>query len=185
MDAHTGLVEGLKSGEVRAQEDFWKLYWPETYAICAHILGNGPNATDVAVDLLSDFITKHVHQLSHPKAHRSYLRVMAMRRSLRFRENLGKHVPTDMDSLQLDSDELNPEEAAHVAALMPRLDECLGELTTKAQQAIRLRYDRQMTNEKIGGLVGGSKQYVGRLLRRSLELLRKCLESGGVKSSEV
>ena len=185
MDAHSGLVEGLKSGEVKAQEDFWKLYWPEVYTICAHILGNGPAATDIAVDLLSDFMTKYVHRLSHPKALRSYLRMMAMRRSLRFREDLEKRVPTDVDSLFIDTDGPDPEEAAHVAMLRPGLEVCLGEITPKAQQVIRLRYDQQMTNEKIGGLVGGSKQYIGRLLHRSLGLLRKCLESGGVQSPGV
>ncbi len=182
MDADAGLVEGLKSGDTRVQEEFWKRYWSEVYAICAHILGSGPDATDVAVDLLLDFMTDYVQRLSHPRALRSYLRLMSVRRSLRFRGVRDKNVSTDFENL-VDADEPSPEDAVGSAMMMPRLNGCLEELTPKAQQVIRLRFGRQMTNEKIGGLVGGSKQYIGRLLRSSLELLRKCLESGGLQPS--
>jgi DNA-directed RNA polymerase specialized sigma24 family protein len=56
------------------------------------------------------------------------------------------------------------------------LDRCLTHLTDKARQVLRLKYTEQWTNEHIGQIVGGSKQYIGRLIRQSLELLRSCIE---------
>ena len=50
MDDET-LVAGLKAREGQAQEIFWRRYWEVTYPIAAHILGHGPDAVDVAVEI--------------------------------------------------------------------------------------------------------------------------------------
>ena len=176
MDAQARLVAGLQSGEDWAPAEFWDRFWPDIYAICARILGNGPDATDTAVDVLTDFMVDYVHRLSSPEALWSYLRLMAARRSVRLREHREKMVCLKEDQL-VDSHDLSQEDAAECAILMPRLNACLKELTPKAQQAIRLRYGKQMTNQRIGALLGGSKQYIGRLLTKSLKLLRICLEA--------
>jgi RNA polymerase sigma factor (sigma-70 family) len=62
------------------------------------------------------------------------------------------------------------------ASMLPRLEECLEKLTPKARQVLALRYGAEHTNEQIGSLLGGSKQYIGRLIAQCLEKLRRCLE---------
>ncbi len=119
-DSAAILVAGLKGGEARAQQASWDRYWPEVYAICAQILGGGADATDTAVDLLTDFMVDYVNRLSHPRALRSYLRLMAVRRSLRRREKRSVMEYVDTDRLG-DEQAVDPEEAAGYAVLAPRL----------------------------------------------------------------
>ena len=38
---------------------------------------------------------------------------------------------------------------------------------------------KELSNEQIGRSIGGSKQYIGRLIRNSLEALRICIETKG------
>jgi RNA polymerase sigma factor (sigma-70 family) len=175
VDSTAALIAGLKPGNASDQHRFWDLHWREVYTICAHILGFGPEAMDMAVEVLCDFIFKYVHQLGNPHSARSYLRLMATRRSLRHRDGRCELGDENADNLP-DNAAVDPEEAAGFSILLPRLADCLARLRPKAQQVIRLRYGREMTNESIGDLVGGSKQYIGRLVRRSLVLLRACLE---------
>jgi RNA polymerase sigma factor (sigma-70 family) len=90
---------------------------------------------------------------------------------------MGTQVSADMDAFLAEACG-SVEESAWARALLPRLEDCLGELSPKAQRVLRLRYRKELTNERIGSLVGGSKQYIGRLIRQSLRALRKCLERG-------
>ncbi len=178
MATSTGiLVAGLQRRDESAQRRFWEQRWAGVYAICARILGGGADATELATDVLTDFLFEHVHRLSNPRAARSYLRLMAVRRSLRRRERRRELVGKDADRLPTPM-RVDAEEAAALSSLQPRLDACLGQLTDKAQQMLRLRYAQELTNTRIGQLLGCSKQYVGRLVTRSLELLRECLERG-------
>jgi DNA-directed RNA polymerase specialized sigma subunit len=56
------------------------------------------------------------------------------------------------------------------------LVDCFKKLTEKAQKVMVLRFDADLTTEAIGKIVGGSKQYIGRLITQSLEAMRNCLE---------
>lgn len=71
---------------------------------------------------------------------------------------------------------MESERSPETSVLLPSLDECLDGLKPKAREVIRLKYGEDFANERIGGLVGGSKQYIGKLLRQSLAKLRECLE---------
>ena len=77
-----------------------------------------------------------------------------------------------------------PEEMAHWQALAPFLDGCLEKLTPKARQALRLKYGQQMNNVKIGQMLGGSKQYISRLVIDCLHALRRCIESAAKREKE-
>lgn len=122
---------------------------------------------------MTDFIFKYVHRLSREEAIDSYLRLMAVRRAMRLRDLRARIAPPDLTA----SIEHAPaDETAGWAQLVPRLPLCLDKLTPKARQAIRLRFQGELTNETIGDLIGGSKQYIGRLLKQSLSTLRDCLE---------
>jgi RNA polymerase sigma factor (sigma-70 family) len=177
------LVAGLKSKNRHAQEAFWRQFYEPTYAICAAILGRGPDAADTAVDLMADFMFNYVEKLSSPQALWAYLHLMAVRRSLRLRGKLRKNDPIEPETTG-DLTSPGPEHQAELRLLMPRMASCLAELSPKAQQVIRMCYGQQLTQEDIGALVGGSKQYIGRLLNKSIGLLKACLEAG-VKNTDM
>lgn len=171
------LAEGLKAGSTEAQLELWRKYWDAVYPICARILKNPADGTDVAVDLLTDFMNHHVKQLNKPEALSAYLRLMAIRRAMSYRERYAKMAPLNYDPK--DHNGTDPEEIAHWRALAPRLRACLNELTPKARQALRLRYGQQQNNVEIGRRLVGSKQYIGRLIKQSLASLKRCIEFAG------
>ena len=165
----------LKAENPDAQKAFWLAHWERTYAICARILGHGADAADVATDVIDDFLFRYVGGLSHQRAIRSYVRLMATRRSLRRRKQRDRQDELGGDELGAEPSR-TAEDMAGVALLRPQLGRCLEQLTPKAQQVLNLRFGSEMTNERIGQLVGGSKQYIGRLIRQSTEKLRECLD---------
>ena len=171
------LVAGLKNREAAAQEVFWQRYWDKLYPISAHILGSGPDAVDVLVDLLVEFMDERAETLTTPEALYAYLRMTTVRRAIRYRDRRGKQ--TMLSEQLTEESERTPEELASLSILMPRLDECLESLSPKAQQTLRLKFGTEITNERIGALVGGTKQYIGRLIGRSLETLRGCIDANG------
>ena len=168
------IVAGLKDRDKTAIEWFWRDYYDRIYPICAFILGHGPDAVDMTVDVLVDFIEKYAGNLSNPKALFIFLRQMAVRRSLRLRDRQHRTTPFESD---VDvGNEATPEEKAELNLLMPYLNYCIEKMTPKAQAALRLKYTRKISNEQIGHLIGGSKSYIGRLLTNAREALRKCIE---------
>jgi RNA polymerase sigma factor (sigma-70 family) len=171
------LLQGLQERDSACQMQFWNQYWTKVYAICARILGRGPDATDLAVDLLTEFMDTRVHDLEKASSMSAYLRLMAVRRALDLKKNRARASALTFDIG--DKTSTSPEDQAVVTTLMPRLENCLPHLTEKAQQTLRLKYAEQWSNERIGTLVGGSRQYIGRLIRQSLNLLRSCIEKGG------
>ncbi|MBN2804469.1 MAG: sigma-70 family RNA polymerase sigma factor [Deltaproteobacteria bacterium] len=186
------IINGLKHNSQKAQKRFFVEMFNPLYAICFKILGRKSLANDIATDLLTDFIFKYVHQLSNPNGAWSYLRLMAVRRSIRAQNRNNKDVSYEEDTPGIVSTNISlsgvyfdnntdAENRALMKILQEKLDKCLETLTPKAQASIRLKYTRELADEKIGQLIGCSKQYIGRQLKNSLVLLQKCLESGGVK----
>lgn len=169
----------LQSGDEKTQAGFYKAHWDDVLRICVKTQGNTPQASDTTSEVLTDFIFTYVHKMTHPGAMRSYVHLMAVRRSLRAK---GKIETTSSDVLEfLAAEGKNPEEAACLADMMPQLNKCVGKLTPKAQEVLQLRYGQDLTNQKIGIIVGGSKQYIGKLIRGSLKALRECLDKRGKK----
>ena len=170
----TALLAGLRARDTAVIEVFWLEYFEKLYPICAYILGDGPDALDATVDILADFVEVHSLRLSKPEALYAYLRLMCIRRGLRLRERRQKTVTShDVDLFPSDSGE---ERIVTMRLLMPILETCLETMTPKAQQALRLKYGKQISNERIGRYLGGSKQYIGRLIRDALKALRDCIE---------
>jgi RNA polymerase sigma factor (sigma-70 family) len=169
------LVTELRCGNAAAQREFWKARRPEVYAVCAHVLGTGADAEDVADEVLIDFVFLHVRRLKNPRVVGSYLRVMAVRRAIKFRQTRSRF--SELVGDHVDGDSGNVEQQVVIRTALPKLERCLAVLTPKARRVLRLRFELELTNEHIGHLVGGSKQYIGRLLKRSLELLKGCMDS--------
>lgn len=167
------LILGLQQKNPKSQQQFWNALFQPVFAICAKIIGPGPVAVDTATDLLNDFIFHYVHNLSNPAGAWSYLKMMAIRRSIRERQRTIKKEPFDEQTISTDATEFS---IAELSILMPKIVDCLHGLTPKAQSIIRLKYKKGLPNDQIGGIVGGSKQYIGRLIQKSLLLLRDCLD---------
>ena len=168
------LLIRLKEGDSEAQKLFWQRSWNDVYTVTLRILENSPDATEVAVDVLSDFIFDYVQRVRKGAALQAYLRIVAARRAVRFKQKKHAVTAVGLDVLE-DLDARSPEASAEFSGMVDELNLCLEQLTPKAQQVLRLRYHRDYTTENIGVLVGGSKQYIGRLITRSVELLRDCL----------
>ena len=174
-------LAGLRAGDAAAQARFWEEHRARVFRHCARVLGAGRDAEELAQDVLSEFIFERAARLARDEAALAYLRLMAVRRALRHRDRQRRLHGREM------AEQEDPDAAAAVfragdAAALRRLPDCLERLTPKAREALLLRYRRELTTARIGEIVGGSKQYIGRLLRQSLARLRDCLERRGETS---
>ena len=173
MIISTELVNLLQNHDNAGRNRFWNAAFEPVLAICSRVVGPGPLSVDITTDLLNDFMFRYVDNLSNPKGAWAYLKMMAIRRSVRERERIYKNEQLEEQRMTLTSSNAVDE---GVLLLLPGLDDCLGTLTPKAQSSIRLKYRQDLSNEQIGRMIGGSKQYIGRLIKQSLALLRDCLQ---------
>jgi RNA polymerase sigma factor (sigma-70 family) len=144
------------------------------YGVSLRILGDSFSANEIGVEVMYDFLAKYVHQLTCAEATCTYLQLMTARRATRERGRRKHSSLSDIGDVTAATDD-NTEERALYRMLGPRLETCLGKLTPKAQRVVKLRFFAEMTNEEIGGVVGSSKQYIGRLLAKVMVSLRRCL----------
>jgi RNA polymerase sigma factor (sigma-70 family) len=174
----------LKARDARAQARFFRAQRARVEGLCARVLGQGADAQEIATDVLGDFLFRYVDGVESPRAVSTYLKLMATRRSLRWVKNRGRNDEVQDDGAAgaaLDpagARALEPavDQAIWARQMMPRLDGCLEQLTPKAREVLKLRFSTELTNEAIGDIVGGSKQYIGRLIKESSDKLRTCLE---------
>jgi RNA polymerase sigma factor (sigma-70 family) len=170
--------------EPAALRRFWLRERPIVQGICARVLGDGPEASDVTDAVMVDFMFDCVKRLANAATMGAYLRLMAARRAIRRRDQKSKNVASELHA-QADESRGDPAQAVHLAKAASALEECLEKLTPKAREAVRLRYSGELTQSEIGALVGGSKQYIGRLLSQSIEKLRGCLGAAGFEIGAV
>lgn len=164
----------LQTGDTTAQARFWTEERPGVYGLCARVLGEGAVAEEIADEVLVDFLFGCIQRLTHHDAVGPYLRLMATRRSLRAKTRLARRADGDPDRQR--SNERSPEAASELQATLLVLERCLEHLTPKAKAVINLRFIGDLTQEQIGRVVGGSKQYIGRVIKESLRTLRACLD---------
>ena len=93
-------------------------------------------------------------------------------------DELARHEGAALAELDAIGAELDGYHLLHATrgTLLQRLGEFLLKCGPKAQSTIRLKYRLGHSNAEIGKIVGGSKQYIGRLLSKSLALLHDCLK---------
>lgn len=128
---------------------------------------------DLTVDLLTDFMARRVHDIDEPRAVGGYLRLMAIRHALDQKAKQEKATVLNFDVE--DCTAPTPEEQAFYSTLMSKLSNCLDHLTDKARQTLWLKFTEQWSNERIGEIVGGTRQYIGRVIRQSLSHLKTCI----------
>ncbi len=174
------LIERLRAGSPEAQRVFFAAYLPQLCAITTHILGDPLRAEEVAVEVMGDFLLRHVQSLEIAAAAPAYMRIMAIRKARKFRAQ--KY--TELD--------LNPEHGADISLpdrmteeamcelLSPRLEHCLSKLKPKMRRILQLSYQAELSHKAIGDLIGASGQYVGRVVSQSLASLKRCLQLEGM-----
>jgi RNA polymerase sigma factor (sigma-70 family) len=171
------MLSRLKANDANEQASFWRQHRPGVLALARRVLGPTSEAEELADEVLVDFLYVAVHRIDHEEAIRNYVRLMTVRRALRRSKRRRKQTPFGEAHFAAPND---PDELTF-KLMMPRLEGCLEGLTPKARQALTLRYRGEMTTEHIGKIVGGSKQYIGRLLTKSLEALRGCIDAKEVE----
>jgi len=170
------MLEKLRARDHRAQQKLRKRLDPKILAVCRHMLQDQALAQETAEDIWMDFLYEHVDKVQKERALGAYLRMMTVRRCVRIRDWQNRHEePGDQPPL------VGGSEADMAAALderrqTARLEECLKRLSRRARRIVRMRYRNEMTQESIGKALRVSKQYIGRLIARSLEALRECME---------
>ncbi len=181
---HTGVrdyvldedeLERLRARNPVAQARFFRAHRERVENICGRILGQGGDAQELAADVLGDFLYTYVDGVETPRAVSTYLKLMATRRALRWQK--ARDRAGEFDEETVAAADGSSDNAIWAQQVLPRLDGCLTHLTPKAREVLKLRFSTELTNEAIGEIVGGSKQYIGRLIKESTEKLRRCLES--------
>lgn len=174
MDA--ALIDRVRVRDPAAILELRQILFPRLAAVCTHVLKDPALAEEIAEDVWMDFVFDSIQRVEQPEAIGTYLRVMAVRRCVRVRERRMRHEELGERS-RAGSD---PEGEVISALDWPdrrlSLEACLGLLSARARQILRLRFHLDQTQETIGESLGFSKQYAGRVLKRSLEALRVCLE---------
>jgi RNA polymerase sigma factor (sigma-70 family) len=178
MDAE--LLDRLRARDPQAQAALRRELFPRVLAVCRRLLLDATLAAEVAEDIWMDFVFEGAERLRAPEAVGAYLRVMTVRRCVRLREGLARQVEFD-ESCALDAcaPEAGLEAGLDQRRLQARLAGCLRRLSDRARQIVRMRFFLDLTQEEIGRAFGVSKQYAGRVLQRSLDALRVCLEEAG------
>lgn len=170
----TSLINALKTETQGARHAFWKTHFGDIYAIALHVLKDPPLANDVTTDVLVDFMFTHVHSLTNPNSAKSYLRLMTIRRAInaknkRFKETLIENMDDYLD-------DTHQETTVNQCLFGQIMGHYISKLTPKAQSILRLKYEQDLPNEQIGKLVGGSKQYIGKVLNNSILKLRESVQ---------
>jgi RNA polymerase sigma factor (sigma-70 family) len=173
----------LKSGDAAAQGRFFAARRAELAAICQRIVGDRALSEELAEDVVIDFLFHAVNRVRHSDAVPAYLSLMAARRAMREREQ--RRRADDAPLEQMVATTPSPEDAAALRGSAVKLERCLGQLTPKARSTLKLRFGEDLAQEHIGQVLGGSKQYIGKLIRQSVEKLRMCLERQGITVSGV
>jgi len=171
----------LKARDPLAQARFFRGHRGRLEILCARVLGHGADAMEIATDVLGDFLFQYVGGVESPRAVTTYIKLMATRRSLRWLRTRGRNDEVQDDDGGGSTDlarEREPQVEQQIWArqMMPRLDGCMEHLTPKAREVLKMRFSTELTNESIGEIVGGSKQYIGRLIKESTEKLRTCMD---------
>ena len=154
--------------------------WSGHVALSALGRGNESAADEIASIALSDFLAVYVHRVeprgSDDIDRRVVVRFIGLviaRRAHRLAKRLRQSDPLDDQPQGVESVETADEDFLRFREFVPG---CLERLRDpKAKTAITLKYARDLDNPEIGERLSVSQQYIGKLIKKSLELLRKCV----------
>lgn len=170
------LLARLKARDVRAQRQFRERHLRALTARCEPALGDRARAQEVAEDVIADLLLVHIDRVRTERALAAYLHVAALRRCRRLRSLLERHQELEERPDLGDGPEAALLRADEASRWSERIAWCMARLRPKVRAVLRLRFQEDATQEAIGEAMGVSKQYVGRVLAKALESLKRCLE---------
>ncbi len=170
-----GVLRRLKDRDSKTQEQVWRLERSRLRAIALSVLKSGEDADALVSDLFVDFFYRHVNDIRSGQAIPAYLRIMAVRRARRQMGRARRQVPIEPD---FPGEDPLPGGVDRIdRSIWTRwLTECLAGLGEKARRVLRMHYGHEMSYAFIAGELGGSKQAVGKMAKKSLQALRRCLQ---------
>ncbi|MFC1610525.1 RNA polymerase sigma factor [Myxococcota bacterium] len=168
------FLEQLRACQPDAQQLARKRLFPAMLVVCRRMLSDSVLAEQTAEDIWMDFLFRHVDKVQSAGALSAYLRMTTVRRCVRVREFRAKHL--DSSTVEL-STSPHVHEKIDQQRHMARLDLCLSKLTPRSRAMLRMGYQQELTQEEIGRRFNVSKQYVGRVLKKAIQRLRRCMEA--------
>ena len=174
----------LKSRDRVTQEAVWRAEKPIIEAIALSILGSRADAEQLVADLFTDFFFKYVDNLRSCHSIPLYLKTMARRRSIRKREGLTQFVPLNQKE-SVEYSETEPERAIDDQKLLRWLMRCYGGLRPRSRKILKLHFGHEQSYSSIAATLGNSKQAVGKTVKKSLSLLRECVERQQLSESRL
>jgi RNA polymerase sigma factor (sigma-70 family) len=173
--ADAEVLRRLKERDSRTQVAVWRAEQSRLKAIARSILHSPEEADALVSDLFTDFFYRHVNGVRSSRAIPAYLRIMAVRRARRRMGRMRRQVPIEPD---FPGENPLPENVDRIdrSIWIRWLAECLYGLGQKARRILRMHYGHEMSYAAIAGELGGSKQAVGKMIKKSQEKLRRCLQ---------
>jgi RNA polymerase sigma factor (sigma-70 family) len=174
----------LKKRDRGMQEAVWRAEKPTVEAIALSILGSRADAEQLAADLFVDFFFQYVDNIRSCRSIPRYLETMARRRSVRRRVGLTKLIPLNhgepaecaVTETERDMDERN---------LLRWLANCYGKLRPRSRRILKLHFGHEQSYSSIAADLGNTKQAVGKTVKKSLSLLRECVERHQLSESRL
>lgn len=170
------LLDQLKAGSAVAQAQVYGALRAEVTAIGARLGLGAIDAESMAADLFIDFFFRFVQEVRAPAAIPAYLKMMAVRRGHRLKRRAEREAATEEQD-RIDPEARSPDEALELQRYLKWLDACLEGLTPRARSVLKLQYGHALSFAQAGEHLGVSKQAVHKISSKSVELLRRCIES--------
>jgi RNA polymerase sigma factor (sigma-70 family) len=168
------LLTQLQQRDPCAQASFYRVNRGALLALARATLSCPADAPALVADVFTDFFYRYVDFIRDERSVASYLRVMIVRRSRR--QNLSGARIDNLDENMADPSQPDLVQSADCTRWTVWLDDCLATLADRARRLVRLHYGHELSLSQIGSQMGVSKQAVGKIVQKSLELLRCCLE---------
>jgi RNA polymerase sigma factor (sigma-70 family) len=169
------MLSRLQRRDAEAQLAVWRAEHLPLRQLATSVLGASSDSEALVSDVFCDFFFRYVDQVRASAAIPAYLRVMVVRRARRQASKAHVCSPIQPDVLVDVSDRVAFDHLDR-GQWLEWLERCLGGLTTKSRTVMKLHYGHQQSYSQIGTHLSCAKQAIGKIVLKSLEALRRCLE---------
>jgi RNA polymerase sigma factor (sigma-70 family) len=162
---------------VEAFTAFYQQYLPKVFKYVSYRVTDRFLAEDITSSVFEKALTKF-NQYNEEKAALSTWIFAIARNTVidHFRANAReRQVPLE-EASEIRAGGFSPEQEAENSEEYRVLNTCLKKLTAPEQEIVSLKFNAEMTNRQIAGLLGLSESNVGVILYRAVRKLRKDFE---------
>jgi RNA polymerase sigma-70 factor (ECF subfamily) len=171
------LVVRLQAQDARAFEILFGRYFEALVRFAFYRLGSRDAAKDVVQDIF-------VHIWEHPESFiplrslKQYLYSAVRHHALDVWKHdavRARHYEATLASIEANPSSVMAPSAESVILDKATIDVAMSRLSPRRQEAVRLRFEEQLTHAEIGQVLGISKDAAERLVHRALDDLQKIL----------